>query len=208
MEYRASLVISIHTSAVDDYFNSHSESDSDSVEQYGGEGYLGLIEEAICSHNLVTKIISMQQIRETRYLYVYEVNIQTKLVQDNSDFWSSLDQRLKSAWGGVESVYLEDRFLPAYKNDDAIPENTGKVLLCRMKLKCKEKWASMARTDDKSVRYCASCETEVHHVKTARGLKEAIDKDWCIYYEQKATEFKTLGMPSGQSEKIAKILGL
>ena len=207
MEYLVTLEIGIKIPSVDDYLNSLA-ADSNVSSQCKNEGYLDYVERALLSHRLVRKVITMQQIRETKHLYVYEVVVRTKPIPNPEDFGSSLEQKLNDAWDGIGSVSVHNKFAQISKDAYFSPENAGKVILCRMKLKCEENWASMARTNNKSVRFCSVCSTEVHRVNTAKRLKQAIDNNWCIYYEQQAMEHKTIGMPSGKSEQIAKILDL
>ena len=51
------------------------------------------------------------------------------------------------------------------------------------RLKCPKSWDDLEPTDSERVRFCPSCERNVHHVITDEEIGRAIREDQCIAWE-------------------------
>jgi len=51
---------------------------------------------------------------------------------------------------------------------------------CTFKFRCDKQWQDLERTEDPKVRYCNSCEEEIHYVHTNKELRKAIEANQCV----------------------------
>jgi hypothetical protein len=79
-----------------------------------------------------------------------------------------------------------------------------KILNCPMEFICRKKWIELQPTDELTIKYCGSCNKEVHFCDTEEGLKTALLNNLCIAFSNDGSDelitpqrHMTLGLPSG-----------
>lgn len=51
---------------------------------------------------------------------------------------------------------------------------------CTFAFKCEMKWANLDETEDDEIRFCRSCQSEVHFCETDEKLVKAIKRNKCV----------------------------
>lgn len=77
-----------------------------------------------------------------------------------------------------------------------------KVLNCPMKYICTKDWFLLESTSNKNIKYCDSCNREVHFCNSNEELESALQNNLCIgYWHEDSGELKkskrfVLGIPN------------
>jgi hypothetical protein len=73
-----------------------------------------------------------------------------------------------------------------------------------MEFICSKKWTELQPTDELTIKYCGSCNKEVHLCETEEGLEIALLNNLCIAFTNDASDelitphrHMTLGLPRG-----------
>lgn len=108
------------------------------------------------------------------------------------------------------------------------PPITHQFLHCEMEFDCPKDWFKLTLTNKAGIKYCETCNTNVHLCQTQDELNHAINEGLCIAHfanparwlqftlsrekaeaNQRDPDFKPhvlLGMPKGHSKSVAAFL--
>jgi hypothetical protein len=66
--------------------------------------------------------------------------------------------------------------------------SSAKITNCEFSYKCPLEWVYLTQTDDDMVRYCTSCEKNVHFVTTQAELNEMASLGKCVAFNGESTK--------------------
>ena len=74
-------------------------------------------------------------------------------------------------------------------------ENMLTIRNCKFAFKCEMQWEKLRETEDRKIKFCKTCQQEVHFCETNEELVDAINKNKCICIHTPFEEVYELGMP-------------
>jgi uncharacterized protein (TIGR02996 family) len=86
---------------------------------------------------------------------------------------NQLRREINPVWPMIVQIYPQHRVLNCGKGVEALP-------VIRFTFQCPQKWLSLQPTDDASVRFCQTCQKDVHFCDTAEAVERHAARGDCV----------------------------